>query len=365
MQLICAGVLQNQNFIHNFDNVKVTKNNPTIYPMPKNKNALARCHVIDSCLSNPYKEFTVWDLMARCERELGINVSRRTILYDLEYIESDDGWGKYGVEIERKRDARNRVYFRYKDINKTIRSSSLSQIEAEQLRETITMLSRFNGLPQFEWIGEIVSRLENSFQLTGSPRGVIGFEQNVDIAGIEHLSTLFGYIINKRCVEVVYRKFSGAELTWQIHPYYIKQYNQRWFLFGRNSKYDNITNIPLDRIIAVKGIDIPYIDTDINFDEYFDDVVGVTIPADGTPEEVVLKFSPYRFPYVHSKPLHWSQKIVDHEQGIVKIKVIPNRELISLIGSFGADVEVIAPTSLREEISRQIQELQKKYEVCK
>lgn len=333
--------------------------------MPKNKNAFERYMVIDRCLSNQYRQFTIDDLIDKCSDALGCNVSKRTIYSDLNYIESHEGWGDYGVEIERKRDNRNRVYFRYKDTNKNIRNSALSEFEANQLKETITMLARFKGMPQFEWVEEMVSRLNNSFQLAGSQNAVVGFEQNLDLRGSEHLSTLFGYIINKQCVEIKYRTFTGDKCSWQIHPYYIKQYNQRWFLLGQNDDYETLSNLALDRIVSIKAINKEYRETDINFEEYFDDVIGVTIPTDGEVEEVVLKFTPKRFPYIESKPLHWSQRVRDRENGIIAIKVIPNRELIAQILSFGSDVEVLAPQSLREEILRQIQELSKRYEVCK
>ena len=329
--------------------------------MPKNKNAFERYMVIDRCLSNQYRQFTIYDLVDKCSAALGYNVSKRTIYADLNYIESPEGWGDYGVEIERKRDNRNRVYFRYKDTNKNIRNSALSEIEANKLKETITMLARFKGMPQFEWVEEMVSRLNDSFQLAGNQNAVIGFEQNIDLRGREHLSTLFGYIINKQCIEIKYRTFSGDERTWQISPYYIKQYNQRWFLFGQSDDYETLSNLALDRIVSIKAINKEYRETDINFDEYFDDVIGVTLPANGVVEEVVLKFTPMRFPYIESKPLHLTQRIRDRENGIIAIKVIPNRELIAQILSFGSDIEVIEPQTLREELARQVALLNVKY----
>ncbi|MBR3911834.1 MAG: WYL domain-containing protein [Alistipes sp.] len=333
--------------------------------MPKNKNAQARYLVLDRCLSNPYREFTVYDLMEKCIEELGVNVSRRTILYDLDFIESSEGWGNYGVEIDRLRNDHNKVYFRYKDTNKSIRNSLLSQNETEQLKEAIVTLNRFKGMPQFGWIDEIVSRLEDSFSLANVQSGVIGFEQNPYLTGIEHLGTLFGYIVNRRCVEVEYQKYNGNRYKWSIHPYYIKQYNQRWFLFGWNDYYNTISNIPLDRIASIVPIEKEYKDANVDFDEYFDDIIGVTIPEGGEVEEVLLRFDQSRFSYVRSKPLHWSQKIKDKEECIVSIKVIPNKELVSQIFSFGPDVEVLAPQSLREEIMQQVRMLTKKYSECK
>lgn len=48
--------------------------------------------------------------------------------------------------------------------------------------------------------------------------------------------------------------------------------------------------------------------------------------------------------------------IVDNENRIVEISVIPNNELEALVLSFGKDIEVISPTSFRERIQNVIRE---------
>jgi predicted DNA-binding transcriptional regulator YafY len=140
-----------------------------------------------------------------------------------------------------------------------------------------------------------------------------------------------------------------------ISPYFLKEYNNRWFLFGTEKGYKSISNLALDRIESVEyDGDEEYEETDIDFaNDYFEDVIGITIPKDPQVIEVVLKFSDERFDYVESKPLHGSQKC-DRENCIVRIKVIHNRELESLILHYGSDVEVLQPESLRKAIKEKI-----------
>ena len=69
-----------------------------------------------------------------------------------------------------------------------------------------------------------------------------------------------------------------------------------------------------------------------------------------------LKFSEHRFPYVLTKAIHKSQRVVDIEKRMVEIKVIPNNELEALILSYGKDVEVISPIGYREHIRDIIRE---------
>ena len=102
--------------------------------------------------------------------------------------------------------------------------------------------------------------------------------------------------------------------------------------------------------------------TDIDFNEYFKDIVGVTLPEDHpVAEEVLLKFDEARFPYVVNKPIHPSQEIEDEEQRIIKLTVRPNKELEARIFSYGNQVEVLKPEWLRRQIAEKIENLLKKY----
>jgi predicted DNA-binding transcriptional regulator YafY len=275
-------------------------------------------------------------------------------------MESTEGWS---ANIERIKDGR-RVYFRYEDKNFTINNQPITDEELTQLRETMLMLSRFKGLPQFEWIDSIITSLEDKFHLKGADKSVVCMESNCYADGVEYISPLFNAIINKTPLHIEYETFHNGARAWDIHPYYLKQYNNRWFLFGlNNDEYRNITNVALDRIVSIAQASIPYIENSIieDFDDYFYDIVGVSIPPNVIPQKVVLKFSEYRFPFVKAKPIHGSQKITDVEQCTISLRLIPNRELEALLLSFGDDVEVIEPRSLRDAIANKIKASFKKY----
>ena len=77
---------------------------------------------------------------------------------------------------------------------------------------------------------------------------------------------------------------------------------------------------------------------------YFNDIVGVTHPTNGQKQVIRLEFSRDRFPYINNKPIHESQTIEEIKadgRAIIKLEVIPNKELISYILSFGEDVIVL------------------------
>ena len=100
----------------------------------------------------------------------------------------------------------------------------------------------------------------------------------------------------------------------------------------------------------------------IDFSTYFDDVMGATIPSENVAKETIgLRFSANRYPYVVSKPIHKSQRVVDESNCIVEIQVRPTRELDQQLFSFIPDVEVLYPEWYRQRIMEKIAENFKKY----
>jgi predicted DNA-binding transcriptional regulator YafY len=149
-----------------------------------------------------------------------------------------------------------------------------------------------------------------------------------------------------------------------LHPYFLKQYNNRWFLFGKSGDAKSITTTALDRIESIQLISEVYLpNTEINFEEYFEDIVGVSVPLDSKLEKVVLKIDAESWPYIKTKPIHGSQKIKEQtsEYTIIELQLIPNYELEALILSHAEKVEVIGPEALRKKISERALLLKEKY----
>lgn len=341
--------------------------------MATNKHALIRYHALDKCFRNFARHYYIEDLITACNEalydftgnekyadSLNPGISRRQVLIDIDFMESQAGWS---ANIERVKDGR-RVYYRYEDSNFTIGNQPITDEELTQLRETTLMLSRFKGLPQFELIETMIANLEDKFNLKGAEHSVIELDNNEFAKGIEYITPLFNAIINKTPLRIRYQTFHKGVFIWTIHPYYLKQYNNRWYLIGLNDdEYKNITHLGLDRIVSIEQIHTPYIENTLieDINEYFEDIVGISFPVEHHVEHVVLQFSAHRFPYIQAKPIHGSQKIADETKRRISLDLMPNRELESIILSFGDDVEVIEPEELRRNIARQIKESYEKY----
>jgi predicted DNA-binding transcriptional regulator YafY len=134
----------------------------------------------------------------------------------------------------------------------------------------------------------------------------------------------------------------------------LKQYNNRWFLFGKHNEFSNLTNLALDRIQTVNQASISFDESElVDFEEYFDDFIGVTKPNESQLTTIVLKASNQLAPYIKTKPMHGSQKVVKQSENnfIFSIDVIPNFELKKLLLSFGNEITVIEPLELKNEIT--------------
>ena len=324
--------------------------------MPTNKNAAIRYQTLDKCFRDRRHRYYMEDLIDKCEEAIcyynGVGgVSRRQIFEDIKFMESETGWS---VPLERKQDGR-RVYYRYRDPDFTINAQPLTEDEARQLRSVIITLRRFRGLPSNAWVDEVISNLEWRFGLRGNQENMIGFEQNPYLRGLNLLPDIIDAATSHQAVRITYRNYKNCdeEYTVVVHPWYIKQYNNRWFLMAYNAEADRISNYALDRIQNFNvEEDVAYIpNKEVDFEHYFDDVFGVTIPpSDVEKIRVLLQFSKKQYPYIVSKPLHHSQEIVDAENRILAVEVRPTYEFTQLILSFGFDVKVLGPEPFKQEI---------------
>ena len=279
-------------------------------------------------------------------------------------MESETGWS---IPLERHQDGR-RVYYRYSDPDFTINAQPLTDEEANQLRAVIVTLGRFRGLPSNAWIDEVISNLEWRFGLRGKKENIIGFEQNPFLKGLNLLPRIIDAAVNRQVLRIAYRNYKNCEEERMavVHPWYIKQYNNRWFLMAYDAETDRITNFALDRIQELQVEEsVAFIpNMEIDFEHYFDDVFGVTIPpSDVEKIRVVLQFSKKQYPYIVSKPLHHSQEIVDDENCILAVEVRPTYEFTQLILSFGKDVKVLEPEPYRQEIIDNIRKNLQNYDV--
>lgn len=332
--------------------------------MPTNSNASLRYRILDRCFSSTHHKYTIDDLLDIVNEKLGDKEGRSISIRQLRKdIQDMRDRVMYDAPITAYPLEARKCYYRYSDPDFSIFNNELSSEEIENLQTTIKMLGKYRGIPANAWIEEVVSSLEYRFGIKANSENLISFEQNEQLKGLEFLSDIIDATVNHQPLDIDYCTFKGDKIKMLIHPYYVKQYNGRWFLFGLDDGHERIANIALDRIQHMNNASVvSKKNGSIDFDTYFNDIIGVTIPGENVKKEtVILRFTKDRFPYVVSKPLHQSQIIAEGEDYEVEIQVKPNRELYQQIFSFIPDVEVVSPQWLRDEIIEKMKENLKKY----
>jgi predicted DNA-binding transcriptional regulator YafY len=324
--------------------------------MPINRNALRRHKKLDECLRHPARRYYLEDLQRACTEAVegpsaeAALISRRTVYHDLEFLKTH-----YGAEIEAIGDGTRRKYYRYADPSFSIfrQGETLSPEETDRLARALDVLRRHSGAA---WVQETIQKIESRLGLEASPEAYIQFDENPDYTGARWLDELSLAIRNRQPLEIHYQDFKAEDpYVVLFTPYLLRQFNGRWFVFGRNERNGVPTwNLALDRIRETRiAPGIPWQPCPVNWDDHFHAVVGVTVPEGAEEEEVVLRVSPARAKYVLTKPLHGSQRTRETEDGWleVRLRLVRNPEALSMFLSYGPDLKVLAPASWAAEMA--------------
>ena len=331
--------------------------------MPVDKQKILRYQVLNRCFRNPYREFTIDDLVEECckamskELDMPGGVSKRTVQQDI----ADLKMPPYNIILDENFHRGKKKLFRYRDTSYSLRLSRIDDRERHKIQDAIYVLRQFEGEPLYDWVRTILMQIEGGlFDEDSSP--VVSFQTNLDLKGLGHFGNLLQAILTKRVLKLYYTPYGKSQISATIYPYYLKEYNDRWYLIAQVKGYDSYAHYALDRIDDFEELAIPYKDADTKFDDYFDDVIGVTVPECDS-EDIILRVSKPRFEYIRTKPLHLSQRIIEenNEYAIISINVKINKELISHILSYDSAMEVLSPKSFRDEIAKVIQSMNQKY----
>ncbi len=330
--------------------------------MPKNKNHSIRVLALDRCLGDKHHVYYMDTLVKKVNEVLcGMGISpvhKRTIQNDLEFMETSDFWPE--LVIERIPDG-HKKQLKYQNPDFSILNAPITKTQLQELKLALKTISRFEGMPQFEWVEEMQHRLKVSL-LQKQEEKIVGFEENPELKGLRnYFKRLFEACNEKQVLKVKYKPFKMQEIDVEIHPYYLKQYNTRWFLWGYNpdSNYNpdtapHIINLAIDRIESIEHLGHLTFNNNyrIDFEDFFFDVVGSSVDENLPVEEVLLCVDNRLYDYIRNKPLHHTQKVVEcgEDCTTIKLNVRYNYELETELFGYMDKMRVIQPASLRAKL---------------
>lgn len=339
--------------------------------MPANKYALLRYRIIDRRIRNQQRPYpSKEDLRYTCEEALygsdGEHISMSTIDKDIWAMRNE---GELGYYAPIKFSKENGGYF-YEDPDYTITELPLNDDDLDALQTAAQTLFQFKDIPLFREfdaaIDKILDRMRiSSYDDNQSEHDVLEFERGVSDRGSAFLGDFFKAAKNDLSIKFSYRKFGADEdQVVTMDPYLLKEYGGRWYVIGFEHSKQNWRTYSLDRVTQCYPMERLFKrSSDFDTQSFFKHAMGITVTQDD-PVEVRLRFSPQLTPYIMSRPIHASQKVVkEHDDGAVEIsiRVLKTIELLTLILGYGEDVVVVSPNELIADIKSSLTSCLKKY----
>lgn len=337
--------------------------------MPVNRNALIRYKTIDNCLRNPYRRWTLDDLMEACSDALyeyeGIDkgISRRTVQLDIQVMRSEKLGYNAPIEVYENK------YYRYADPDYSIIRLPLSDNDIEVLSDAVGLLRQFQDFDCFSEMADVIGRLQDHVTVAKQhTHAVIDFERNRNLTGLGYLNPIYDAIVHQQTLHLRYRSFSSRiAKDFFIYPYLLKEYRNRWFVFGARTGDKKLVNLALDRIKDLSPAPaIPYYASDdFQPDTFFEDVIGVTKHERLSKATVRFRADNRQASYILTKPLHGSQTLVEQRKDgsmVFEITVVLNPEFYAVLMGFGPGVKVLSPEKVVQEMRRLYREGYDNYE---
>ena len=349
--------------------------------MPVNKDAMARYRIIDRMLADPQKDYTTKDIEKAVARECP-RVTTRMIQKDIKALEE----APFNKKMLRGQGGRGTV--RYEDQSTPLFFQELTEDEEEILREALESLGQFEGLENFKWLENLQKRLDMPRKKKVRP--AISFARN-DVLQIPEnlLGQIYSAIARRKVIRFGYRRFQDAGQPFKqvtVYPYQLRQSNNRWFLLCNpvgNDEFpfdpDTIYNYALDRMDGkVEYVEeMPYIDTSVNIDARFNEIIGVTYKKGEKIRDIYFAVKSEAVNYVQTKFIHSSQDEVNpivekefkekypslRDCKFFVISCRPNQELLAMFASYRENLIVVEPADIRAEMKQIIQQSLKNYQV--
>jgi len=334
--------------------------------MPHIKNALIRYRIIDRMLRNKYKTYpSKQEMREACEDALygtshGDNICDSTIEKDMFAMKME-----HDAPIKYSR--KNEGYF-YENPDFSINDIPLSEDELSSIRFAVNTLQQFREVPFFQQFGnaidKIVDRVAMGSDQESDVNQFVSFESAKSLGGNQFLPDLLSAIRAKTLVDFQYESFiSGISKPRQCLPLFLKEYRNRWYLISFDLSKEDIITYALDRISdLVCSSNLYVLPESFDAASYFQDTIGITA-FKGKPEKIKFEADKVAARYINSQPFHHSQKIEKQKNGstVFTLKILISEELIRTILSYGGEIEVLAPDSLRQTIRQRAKQLASLY----
>ena len=255
--------------------------------------------------------------------------------------------------------------FEYSDPSYSIQHTSLEGDELAKLQRATSILKDIKNFSLSDDIASAVNRLDNKLKLSQAEDALVHFEMAGAPGSTEHLDAINEAIVSKVVLKISYRKLASSMYTdFIVHPYFLKEYQSKWYLFGYSDTSKGPRLYALDRIVGLDSTGGAYFENKfISSEVYFNHLIGVLVNGSSKPEDIALWISPKMAPFVLAKPIHQSQFRENYDSSglFIQLHVVINPELVSLLLSYGPELKVLYPLALADQIKETAWKIAEQY----
>jgi len=185
-------------------------------------------------------------------------------------------------------------------------------------------------------------------------------------SGQRYLTPIIEAMRDELTMEMTYQSFWRDEpTTFEIEPYCVKVFKQRWYVVARSLYYDAIRIYSLDRIHHLRITETPFkLPKDFCPETYFDHAFGIIVDEGIQPCVVQLKVFGKQRRYLQTLPLHHSQQeseITDNDS-VFSYYLSPTFDFRQELLSHGSNIEVLSPEWFREEMMETVRNMNHLYQ---
>jgi predicted DNA-binding transcriptional regulator YafY len=329
--------------------------------MAVTKNADMRYKIIDKCLSSKQHPYCSTEYLLGALAAKDLKIQARALMYDIESMRYDERLGFLAPISYCKR---NKGYY-YTDPEYSIHKLKLSPENLRALSLALNILRQFKGIRMVKEFEAALDKILKMVSHLDVPQteSVITLDTAPYNKSLEYFDIVLKSVHEQQALEIIYEKHSKERNRHKFHPYFVVGYKGIWYVLGYSENRKGIVTLGLDRFKQADVADIPFIkNTLLKPEEHFRHTIGIT-HTPGPPENIELLFSPTQANYIKTQHLHHTQETInDDVKGLhIRLKLKPNYELHSLLLSFGHEVEVLKPLSLRKKMVESVEKIRMVY----
>ena len=309
--------------------------------MPITKNAFKRFVIIDQVLRDKQHPPTLKRMQEVCGAQK-IEVSLETLSKDIRDMRKE-------MQVPIKFNPSTQKYY-YSDDQFSLRGVRLTTEETKVLQESLTLIRCLLKTELGNKLRHAMEKvLSNSFEAeTKTARiPILKTMEPPESRGYDHMDMLLDACKERIPVSFIHYSYTKEVFNSVLfHPCVVREFDNRWYIFGFSETHQAARCFGLDRIYAPKFVDKFFRNTEAaSLENFLDHMYGVYPLPESVKEEVMLHSSPFVTKMLNANPIHASQKVTKHRNGTgrISLNLIPTMELVQFIRSYGRDLQIIAP----------------------